>query len=43
LVRLSLHPSDLEVAFVREQVGALLEELSSRDYRSVSYAEHVQV
>ena len=43
LVRLSLHPPDLEVAFVREQVGALLEELSSRGYRSVSYAEHVQV
>ena len=43
LVRLSLHPADLEVAFVREQVGSLLEELSARGYRSVSYAEHVQV
>ena len=43
LVRLSLHPSDLEVGFVREQVASLLEELSSRGYRSVSYAEHVQV
>jgi predicted deacetylase len=43
LVRLSLHPSDLEVSFVRQQVGELLEELSSRGYRSVSYAEHVQV
>ena len=43
LVRLSLHPADLEVGFVRDQVGALLEELSARGYRSVSYAEHVQV
>ena len=43
LVRLSLHPSDLEVSFVRDQVGSLLEELSARGYRSVSYAEHVQV
>ena len=43
LVRLSLHPADLEVGFVREQVGSLLEELSARGYRSVSYAEHVQV
>lgn len=43
LVRLSLHPGDLEAPFVRQQVGALLEELSSRGYRSVSYAEHVQV
>ncbi len=43
LVRLSLHPADLETAFVREQVGSLLEELSARGYRSVSYAEHVQV
>jgi len=43
LVRLSLHPADLETGFVREQVGSLLEELSARGYRSVSYAEHVQV
>ena len=43
LIRLSLHPADLEVAFVREQVGSLLAELSARGYRSVSYAEHVQV
>ena len=43
LVRMSLHPTDLEVPFVREQVGSLLEELSARGYRSVSYAEHVQV
>ena len=43
LVRLSLHPADLGVPFVRQQVGALLEELSARGYRSVSYAEHVQV
>ena len=43
LVRLSLHPADLEAGFVREQVGSLLEELSARGYRSVSYAEHVQV
>lgn len=43
LVRLSLHPADLEVPFVRDQVGSLLEELSTRGYRSVSYAEHVQV
>ncbi len=43
LVRLSLHPSDLKVSFVRQQIGELLEELSSRGYRSVSYAEHVQV
>ena len=43
LVRLSLHPADLGVSFVRNQVGALLEELSARGYRSVSYAEHVQV
>ncbi|NBT89690.1 MAG: DUF2334 domain-containing protein [Verrucomicrobia bacterium] len=43
LVRLSLHPADLEVPFVRDQVGSLLEELSARGYRSVSYAEHVQV
>jgi len=43
LVRLSLHPVDLETGFVREQVGSLLEELSARGYRSVSYAEHVQV
>lgn len=43
LVRLSLHPGDLEVSFVRDQVGSLLEELSAQGYRSVSYAEHVQV
>ena len=43
LVRLSLHPADLEVAFVRDQVGALLQELSAEGYQSVSYAEHVQV
>ena len=43
LVRLSLHPADLEVPFVRRQVGTLLKELSARGYRSVSYAEHVQV
>ena len=43
LVRLSLHPGDLEIPFVRRQVGVLLEELASRGYRSVSYAEHVQV
>ena len=43
LVRLSLHPVDLEVSFVREQVGSLLSELSAQGYRSVSYAEHVQV
>lgn len=43
LVRLSLHPADLETGFVRDQVGGLLEELSARGYRSVSYAEHVQV
>jgi len=43
LVRLSLHPADLETGFVREQVRGLLEELSARGYRSVSYAEHVQV
>ena len=43
LIRLSLHPADLEVAFVREQVGSLLAELSAQGYRSVSYAEHVQV
>ena len=43
LVRLSLHPADLEVEFVRAQVGGLLAELSARGYRSVSYAEHVQV
>ena len=43
LVRLSLHPADLEVPFVRRQVGVLLEEMASRGYRSVSYAEHVQV
>jgi predicted deacetylase len=43
LVRLSLHPADLEVGFVRDQVGGLLAELSARGYRSVSYAEHVQV
>jgi predicted deacetylase len=43
LVRLSLHPADLEVGFVREQVGEWLAELSARGYRSVSYAEHVQV
>jgi len=43
LVRLSLHPYDLEVPFVRRQVGVLLEELADRGYRSVSYAEHVQV
>jgi hypothetical protein len=33
----------LEVPFVRRQVGVLLEELAARGYRSVSYAEHVQV
>ena len=43
LVRLSLHPGDLETPFVRRQVGVLLEELAKRGYRSVSYAEHVQV
>jgi len=43
VVRLSLHPGDLEVPFVRRQVGVLLEELAARGYRSVSYAEHVQV
>lgn len=43
LVRLSLHPQDLEVPFVRRQVGVLLEEMANRGYRSVSYAEHVQV
>ena len=43
LIRLSLHPADLQVGFVRDQVGSLLEELSARGYRSVSYAEHVQV
>ncbi|NDC80005.1 MAG: DUF2334 domain-containing protein [Verrucomicrobia bacterium] len=43
LVRLSLHPADLEVPWVRRQVGVLLEELAARGYRSVSYAEHVQV
>jgi len=43
VVRLSLHPQDLEVPFVRRQVGVLLEELAGRGYRSVSYAEHVQV
>jgi predicted deacetylase len=43
LVRLSLHPGDLEEGFVRKQVGSFLEELSARGYRSVSYAEHVQV
>lgn len=42
LVRLSLHPRDLEVPFVRRQVGVLLEELGRRGYRSCSYAEHVQ-
>lgn len=43
LVRLSLHPQDLEVPFVRRQVGVLLEELAQRGYRSTSYAEHVQM
>ncbi|MBM4455726.1 MAG: DUF2334 domain-containing protein [Verrucomicrobia bacterium] len=43
LVRLSLHPADLETGFARDQVGSLLGELSARGYRSVSYAEHVQV
>ena len=43
LVRLSLHPADLEVPWVRRQVGVLLEEFAARGYRSVSYAEHVQV
>jgi len=43
LIRLSLHPADLEVPFVRRQVGVLLEDLAARGYRSVSYAEHVQV
>lgn len=42
VVRLSLHPHDLEVPFVRRQVGVLLEELGQRGYRSCSYAEHVQ-
>ena len=43
LVRLSLHPEDLTVPFVRRQVGVLLEDLAARGYRSASYAEHVQV
>lgn len=43
LVRLSLHPRDLEEPLVRRQVGVLLEELANRGYRSVSYSEHVQV
>lgn len=43
VIRLSLHPQDLEVPFVRRQIGVFLEELARRGYRSVSYAEHVQV
>ena len=42
IVRLSLHPHDLETPFVRRQVGVLLEELGRRGYISCSYAEHVQ-
>jgi predicted deacetylase len=43
IVRLSLHPVDLEVPFVRRQVGLLLEELARQGYRSHSYAEHVEM
>lgn len=42
VVRLSLHPRDLEVPFVRKQLGVFLEELAQRGYRSFSYADHVQ-
>ena len=42
VVRLSLHPHDLEVPFVRSQVGVFLEELAQRGYGSHSYADHVQ-
>jgi predicted deacetylase len=42
VVRLSLHPHDLEVPFVRKQLGVFLEELAKRGYGSHSYADHVQ-
>ena len=42
VVRLSLHPRDLEVPFVRKQLGVFLEELAGRGYSTHSYADHVQ-
>ncbi|NBT23277.1 GNAT family N-acetyltransferase [bacterium] len=42
VVRLSLHPRDLEVPFVRKQLGVFLEELSGQGYSAHSYADHVQ-
>ena len=42
VVRLSLHPQDLEVPFVRRQLGVFLDELAGRGYRSWSYADHVE-
>ena len=42
VVRLSLHPRDLEVPFVRKQLAVFLDELAARGYRSWSYADHVQ-
>ncbi len=42
VVRLSLHPKDLEVPFVRRQLGVFLDELAGRGYRSWSYADHVE-
>ena len=43
MVRLRLHPVDLEVPFVRRQVGLLLEEVARQGYLSHSYAEHVEM
>ena len=42
VVRLSLHPRDLEVPFVRKQLAVFLDELAERGYGSYSYADHVQ-
>jgi len=42
VVRLSLHPRDLEVPFVRKQLAVFLDELAARGYGSCSYADHVQ-
>jgi predicted deacetylase/ribosomal protein S18 acetylase RimI-like enzyme len=42
VVRLSLHPRDLEVPFVRKQLAVFLDELAARGYGSYSYADHVQ-